>query len=254
MVSRKRHISFLSRFVPNKKIDQMKKLFILLMVVVFAACQNDDGPPAFEGSQADLTDLFNEEVVEALTTLNFTINQGNNPPNLEGTFLMTPLISTDSNVPGDAIGAQFFDQRYTFLNQNNSTNTIDFMGQQLEPDGRVQSVLNGDGSFISGTDNAFSIFLTITNEDLDTGGRASVAYCISGTIMEDGIRDIELAIIVLDDFGDEFNQFIEIGQGRRFIDTDGFSPRTTNEAALSSREVFMGQRLLSVVQSASINQ
>ncbi len=208
----------------------MKKqlLSYCIIVLLFSCSSDDDENNAFDGSRSSLEDLFSEEVVETLNELNFTINTGTNPPNLEGTFFVTRFILTDSNRPEDQIGNRFLDQEYTFLNQNFEDNTIDFEGEQKNGiDGEATSFLDGTGSFISGDDNRFSIFLLVDQVRVNSGSRSQNAFAISGEITESGIINFEQSFIMLDNFGNPFNEYIENGQGRRFIDEDRFSEKIT---------------------------
>ncbi|MDC6366661.1 MULTISPECIES: hypothetical protein [Flavobacteriaceae] len=208
----------------------MKKIthyLFIISIVYFTSCSKED-KDVFNGSQSSLEDLFSEEVVQTLNDLNFTINEGANPPNLEGTFYVSQFILTNSNVPQDNIGSRFADQRYTFLNQNNSDNTIDFNGVQINVSTKEEfSQLDGSGSFISGEGNRFSIFLVVEQERINSGTKTLTAFAISGSISEGGIVEFEQSLVMLDNFGDPKNEYIENGQGRKFIDQDEFSEIVT---------------------------
>jgi len=209
----------------------MKKIIIAFSLFIFSCSSTDESEDIFQGSEADLTDLFSEDVITILEELDFTINEGANPPNLEGTFFATPYILIESNRPSDNIGTRFYDQEYTFLNQNFEDNSIDFIGEQKsDRDGEVRSILNGEGSFISGDGNRFSIFLLVEQERIDSGSRSQTAFAISGEITTAGIVDFEQTLIMLDNFGNPFNEYIENGQGRRFVDDDGLSELITNSS------------------------
>lgn len=207
----------------------MKKISQCLLVASFLfvfSCSEDDGNQAFQASEQELRDFFSDEVVEALEEVNFVINSGANPPSLEGVYFASPNRLTDSNIPNDGIGEEFPDLRIAFSNQDNDSNEIDFNGTSLEGGDPIESFFGAGSSFISGSENAFSVFSIIEGENLDTNARVEIAYAISGEITNDAIRDFEIAIIMLDDRGDPFNQFIENGQGRRLVDDDGTSERT----------------------------
>ena len=200
-------------------------LFVLPLLICFS-CSSDDeaAKDAFAGTETDLTNFFSEEVVDALIDLDFTINEGGNPPNLQGTYFASPMILTDTNVPSDIIGSEFVDLQFTFFGQKNSDNTIDFEGETLFGSTVVERLSGIDSSFISGEGNDFSVFSIITGEIVNTGTVADVAYAISGTISNDGILDFEIAILILDDRGDPTNSiFLQNGQGRKFVDQDGIS-------------------------------
>jgi hypothetical protein len=204
-----------------------KHIIISSFVIFFLiSCSKDDGPDKFSGSEKDLTDLFNETTINSLNELGFTINEGASPPDLQGTYFVSEFILTDSNILEDEIGSRFADQKYTFFNQNNNNNTIDFQGIETFAN-EILSTLDGTGSFISGEDNRFSIFLIVENERTENGAKAFSALAISGLLTENGIINFEQAVVMLDDFGDPFNVYIENGEGRRFVDQDGISEIVT---------------------------
>ncbi len=207
----------------------MKKItlisYVSILLICFSCSSDDDSTnDTFAGTETDLEDFFSEEVVDALIALDFTINEGGSPPNLQGTYFASPMILTDTNVPSDVIGSKFVDLQFTFFGQENSENTIDFEGETLSGSTVIERLSGIDSSFISGEGNDFSVFSIITGEIVNTGAVADVAYAISGTISNDGILDFEIAILILDDRGDPTNSiFLQNGQGRKFIDQDGMS-------------------------------
>lgn len=208
----------------------MKKLSTLLLILLLVACSsNDDSDEIFSGTENDLVEFFSEEVVAALVEFDFTVNEGGNPPDLQGTFYASPMILTNTNVPTDIIGSQFVDLQFTFFGQDINANSIDFEGETLLGKTIIERLSGIDSSFISGEGNNFSVFSVITGEIINTGAIADVAYAISGTIAENGILDFEIAILILDDRGDPTNSiFLENGQGRKFVDQDGLSELNTS--------------------------
>ncbi|QCX01638.1 hypothetical protein FGM00_16530 [Aggregatimonas sangjinii] len=200
----------------------MKTLKIIgccLLVAFYSCDKNDDSETTdeFDGSIRSVENFFTPELVKALTDLGFELNEGNTPPNLEGTYLISPLQLNATTVETDQIGSIFSDYTATITNQNNEKLTIDFNG---EGGGQID---NGFGSFISGTENKFSIYLKLT---IQIGNEpAESAYALSGTITDDGISEAQMAILMLDDKGDVEEVYIENNTGRLFTDGDGFSPK-----------------------------
>ncbi len=196
----------------------MKRIILLLIsVLVFGCSSDDDSTDEFDGSLESIEDFFTPELVDALNDLGFEINTGNTPPNIEGSFLMSPFELQASNIPSDQIGIVISDYLASFVNQNSNALTIDFMGQ-----GGSQTDV-GNGSFVAGNGNQFTVLLKITSQigsvPVDT------AFAISGVVSDDGIEDMQTAGLMLDDKGDPEGVYIENNQGRVFFDSDGFSPR-----------------------------
>lgn len=200
-------------------MKQYKILMLLALFLAFSACKKDDDgdgdDQTFDGSITDIENFYNSDVVDAFFELGFNINTGNNPPLIEGSYLVTPSILQATSVPNDVIGSVFSDIFLNFRNQDNGSLTIDFDGAS------GSETYDGAGSFISGDDNQFSVFLviTVTRE----GETAEVTFAISGTKETDGISDIQVALIMIDDNGDPGGFFIENNTGRVLTDGDGFS-------------------------------
>lgn len=203
----------------------MKKIkllcYALILCFTFSSCSDDEdsGTSEFDGSIESVEDFFNPEVIDAFQELGFTINTGNNPPQiLEGSYLASPFVLQESSVTGDNIGSTFSNYIFEFSNQNNGTLTIDFVGSAS-----IQEDI-GYGSFISGSNDSFSVFLKITSTY--QGATAEFAYAMSGKVTEGGIMDYEFINLMLDDNGDPQDVWIENNTGRLLIDSDGFSPLT----------------------------
>ncbi|MEM7550502.1 MAG: hypothetical protein AAF363_12545 [Bacteroidota bacterium] len=198
------------------------KYFIKLIIPflaclsIFISCSDDDA-----GIPRD------EEIIDQLLTdslLNIVegfldINRGTNPPSLENTYFVSPQILEDSNRPSDNAGMQFVDLTLQVVDQNSDNLTAAIFTRE----GSI-SVSTGQGGFVIGEDNNFTIFveaLSINNNNIDS---AVVLDVFSGTLENDGIRNFQRLLILTEDFGDPNNVFIEIGESRLIIDSDGFSP------------------------------
>ena len=200
----------------------IKSLFVCLFIVSIISCSKDDdggnsNPNGFDGSVSAIEDYFSPAALEALIELGFQLNQGNNPPNIEGTFHVSPYILENSSVPGDYVGQLFADLEATFSEQNNNELTVAYSYINGPEDG------TGLGAFISGNGNNFSVFVktrTFVGDD-----EAESAQAFSGTMTPDGIRDFQSAILMLDNFGNPSGYFIANNTGRLIVDGDGFSEK-----------------------------
>ncbi len=171
----------------------------------------------FDGTENSVSDFYTPEHLAALDSLGITLNFGGNPPDLEGSYVFSPVILENSTVPGDIIGARFQDYLATISNQNNADLTLDFAGQQ----GVQQD--NGEGSFVSGDGSSFTIYLKTTT--LIGSFPAESTITISGKVVADGFEDVQLAFLMLDNNGNVQGVYIGNNTGRLAIDSDGFSPR-----------------------------
>lgn len=184
---------------------------------------------AVEPEEEDgVPDIIPPEILDEIIGLGLEIHGGTTPPNIEGTYLISPAILVKSNFNDNAYpGSQFANQYLTFSKQNNSDLSIrvDYI------EGSSQAT--GLGAFISGEGNKFTVYVPTVNTD-EHGHICEVIEACSGEIEEGGIRNFYNVLIMKDDHGDPDNDLIENGQGRLFKDGDGFSERTTKgKAALA---------------------
>lgn len=117
------------------------------------------------------------------------IYDGVDPPNIEGTYYINPQILIGSSLSYDQIGTQYNSQHQKFSNQDMTKNTIDMV--------RVADGENdwskGNGAFISGSGNNFTVYFDLTGESRGIPFRE--AYIISGTKTDTGIRNITFGFV-----------------------------------------------------------
>jgi hypothetical protein len=199
----------------------MKNLFkLLFLILLLVSCSDDDdsGTGDFDGSIQSLEQFYTPELVQALEDLGFIINEGSEPPNIEGVFFGSPIILDESSVPGDEIGSVFSDYILTFLNQDNQNLQVDFQGQSGSQSD------DGFGSLISGENNTFSVYLKTTSQ-IEDSVTVETAFAISGKLIVEGIENLQIAVLMLDDKGDPDGIYIENNTGRLLYDSDLFSPK-----------------------------
>lgn len=202
--------------IKNLKLASLLFLFVMITI----SCSDDDETTTsdqFDGSIESIEDFFNSDIIDSLNELGFTFNTGNNPPTIDGEFLASPFILQNSTVIGDVNGHLFNDYLINFFDQNLENLTLNFTSQN----GNQSS--EGFGSFVSGSNNSFSVFLK-ANSSLQ-GQTAKFAYAISGEMTSTGITNFQFANLMLDDNGDPAGVWIENNTGRLIIDSDGFSPK-----------------------------
>lgn len=147
------------------------------------------------------------------------IHKGVNPPNVEGTYFISPDVLAYDSDDDFSVGYQFADNYVQFYDQT-SDNTISMKATQLLGD-----LLVGEGMFISGEGNDFTIYFNSysTHED---GSWLVEAEVISGTINGNTIENFTQAFIILDDY-DVNGKYMDTGDYRVLEDGDGISEQTT---------------------------
>lgn len=204
-------------------------IYLLPILFIVYGCSSDDdnSSPKEPGSIEDIKNWANPEIVDAVKNLGFTIHEGNNPPNIEGDYEISPRILEATNIQGDyQIGSIFYKINISFSNQDNTTLTVNFIGKELDNSGNVYATQLVDNylenSYIIGNGNKFTSFFKVTVNRNDK--TAQVLNVFSGEITENGISSIQNGVIMLENF-DQDSYFIQNNTGRIFKDSDGMAER-----------------------------
>jgi hypothetical protein len=211
-----------------KKITQLIFTITIALGLITSGCKKDETNDLIEanGLSRDINDFISEDIFDILDSLGMPINTGGNPANIEGTYLISPMVLIESNRTFDDIGKTYADKTFTFFDQNNDNLTLT---TALTQGGGVGE---GLGSFIVGNGNNFSVFVRIKKLNQEHNDSTLTTQIFSGTITSDGITDLYNALVMLDDYGDPNDRYIAIGDARVFYDEDGFSERIEEEKSI----------------------
>jgi hypothetical protein len=206
----------------KKSFNQFRPGF-LVMLGVFAlagGCKKDNEPTS--GLSAKIQNIAPQATLNDLKAKGMGINEGSEPPNIEGIFvvnpmrLLSPYSSEDTYAKGRIIG----DQTYKFYEQSGSTIKMEFKeGTTKRP------VSTGE---LSGNGNKFTLFIntdqTLMPENIDY----STLRVISGEIGTGGIINFQTATTLTKKDGDPKNQIlIPINQARVWEDGNQLASKTT---------------------------
>jgi len=172
-------------------------------------------PGAFDGSRPSIANIYSDSQLAALESLGFQINEGDDPPNIEGAFRLERIIMTATSVPDDTL-SNIAPADIIFRNQDNNSLTVDY---ELDQDNGDSAL--GSGSFISGSGNAFTVFFV--SETITFGFAHDTTFSFSGIVTDAGIENAQFALFGIDDRGNP--NVLATDTGRLFIDLDGFSER-----------------------------
>lgn len=201
----------------------MRKVFFLLLpmalLFLFTGCDSEEDVSPSDGLSEDIKELVPEDVLKEMEEVGINIHRGDNPPSFEGTYRASPFVLENSNIPEDQnhLGHVFGDMVITFSNQNNASLTARLEFEQGSADAE------GVGGYISGDADSFTFFGE-TDAVQGNGVVTRFVNVISATKTSDGLRNFQFGFFMLDDGGDPDDNIIEVGQGRKIVDGDGFSP------------------------------
>lgn len=195
-------------------------LLCITFIGLVSCSKDEDNNEEFDGSREAIEEFLTPEITQKLENFGLNIHTGSNPPDVTGSYMANNLEVINTDVPGDQIGNIISDISFSFLNQNNSDLSIEYIAQ-----GASQSD-EGSGSLLSGDDNSFTVFLKAKS----TIGSytAQTFFVISGKMAADrtGIRDYQIAGGVIDDGDAPEGIFIPEGSARVAEDKDDLAERT----------------------------
>ena len=203
-------------------------MLVLAISVSLFSCKKEEEDLS-TGFSNDIENFVPDSTIQALRDLGMIINEGKEPPTLEGTYLATPYIMLSTSVPNDSYesGDQFIDYKYYLKNQDNEKLTLEIDTEGLHL-GEVLSRSEGNGAFISGYEDDFTAFVILESESYLSSGDTTytrMLEVLSGTIIQSGIENFQSAILMLNDYGDEFDHYIPVNTGRVFEDGDSIAYR-----------------------------
>ena len=170
--------------------------------------------PVRENLTEDVQNIIPQDIFNLIEEFGIEIHEGRNPPNIEGTYLITPAILVKSNfLDYLSPGYQFGDIQMTFSDQDNENLTVvlDYIqGEQIG---------NGLGSFITGNGNKFTVFTEVSGTHF--GEPFKSVEIQSGEITPSGIINYYHLMIVTV----ETLTTIRRGQGRLIYNSEGYSHR-----------------------------
>lgn len=146
------------------------------------------------------------------------IYDGVNPPNVEGCYLLDPMVAVYmEDYDGDLSELQWMGEYINLTNQNKNDNTIDM--EELTADGESYSI--GQGAVIVGEGNNFSILFN--TEGTNSGIYNRTALLLSGTKSAEGIQNLQYAFVMVEKGDDPEGILMEEGVFRVFKDGDEIS-------------------------------
>lgn len=176
----------------------------------------------------DIKNIVPDNILTIITNLGMPMYTGKTPPSLVNFYKLSPRTLKSSNIPNDySAGTKFYDMNIHFYNQNNTALSLKMDFAEMGSGGGTGS---GQGAFISGSGNNFSVFLQVSYTA--SGQTCEMIEVFSGTMTSTGIKDLYDALFMVNDHGDPGNLWIANGQGRVFYDSDGMSQIIANLSSM----------------------
>jgi hypothetical protein len=198
----------------------------VLILLIGGACNLFPDYPR-SGITPEIREMVPDSVLSTLRSLKMPLNLGETPPNIEGTFLASPFVLNSSNRKGDLPGQVFSNYQVTFYEIADAEPRLK-MNYTNGPESGY-----GVESLISGKNQDFTVFARLVA--VYNGYPAELLHIVSGTLMENGVRDLFFASVVMDNYENPGHVWLENGQCRVCFDSDGFSPMVTSPQPLGNQ-------------------
>jgi len=179
-------------------------------------------PEDQEGLTEEIHNLIPDNYLVAIRELGIEINEGRNPPIIEGKYFVDTLLLVKNTTKGDI--AKQWNQFVIFSVQDNKTLTINAdytMRSDNDTIGPMTS--KGPGSFIVGEGNKFTVVVDGTRKEGEF--TAKTVEIFSGEISARGIINYHWAVFMINNNGDPLGHWIANGTGYTKKDGDGFSEK-----------------------------
>ncbi|GAB3509963.1 hypothetical protein GCM10027341_47700 [Spirosoma knui] len=180
------------------------------------SCKKDDDPA--KGFSAKVRAIISQDEIDGLRARGMIVNEGTQPPNIEGIFVSSPheLVSPYGPDDDSQIGESFNDLIIRFSNQNSSD-------QSAKVDTKSGSTVGaGVGGFLAGNGNKFTFFAEINSQ---TGSATSKQVRLfSGEITDTGIKDFYTTLLMKSKT-DPDDELIPVGSSRIIKDGDAMASR-----------------------------
>ncbi len=203
------------------------KIIVAALILMFLSSCLDEGKETIimEDEKVEMTGIYRavpQHTVNALKEY-MPIYEGDNPPNIEGCYLIKPMVAVYCEDGGYKPGDEVTETKIRFTNQNDSNGTIDY--EDIEGSDRQV----GKGAFVSGDGNNFTAYFDTDGETEGEYGtiKTTMALVISGTKTSSGISNIKYAFTMVKKVGDKDDELMEEGVYRVFKDKDGLAANST---------------------------
>ncbi|RCR66226.1 hypothetical protein [Larkinella punicea] len=196
---------------------------LLVMLGVFAlagGCKKDNEPTS--GLSAKIQNIVPQATLDDLEAKGLVVNQGSQPPNIEGVFEISPYRLLSPYGPNDNFrqGRVIGNYKYRFYQQQGDVVQVDYKNASGSETG------TGKGALLAGSGNKFTLFLETAGTD--SGISFKALDVVSGEIGPDGILNFQIGLTMTQKTGDDKNtRLIPINQARIWEDGDQLAKKVT---------------------------
>ena len=196
-------------------------IFALLGTVSCSKSESEESAK-YQNLPKEVKSIVPDNILRKLEANGMVIHTGTTPPNIEGTFNITPFELAFTDVPDNqyVVGYQITGYTYRFYDQQGVKIKTDY--QNLNSLSNDKAI--GKGTIISGSDNKFTAYMAFEGENKSIDVTYKQVAVISGEITAQGIKNFRYAFCLLEK-NDPFDKVMPVGGTRIWFDSDNMSER-----------------------------
>lgn len=210
---------------PNLKI-KMKRIIYTFCVAIGAllaiSCSKSENSVEKQvktsgfNIPAEAKAIIPEEFIGKMAANGMTINEGTNPPNIQGIFAtgILKMIYTSLNYDTFPIGKEIESYRFKFYEQRGTKIKTDYINEDILANDQA----TGRGTIISGNGNKFTAYLDMDITDIEIKTRD--VSVLSGEITPEGIKNFQYGFLKMEKTGDFSKRMVPVGTIRIWISKD----------------------------------
>lgn len=195
-------------------------LLIAGLMLTLNACKKETVDPS-TGLSTKIQNIVPAAALADLKAKGLVVNEGSQPPSIEGAYLVNPMRLQSPYGPNDGYykGQVIGDYRYRFYGQVGDEVKLDYKNSGSD-------VGTGQGAFLSGFGNKFTLFIESTG--IASGINYKAVKVISGEVTTQGIVNFQEALILTQKTGDTSNTvLIPLNQARVWEDGSQLASKIT---------------------------
>lgn len=185
---------------------------VCALFVMVSCSKSDKNEPKRFDIPSEAKAIISEDFIAKMVANGMTINEGTNPPNIEGIFATGVLKMIYTSLEKDfPIGEEIESYRFKFYDQVGTRVKTDYVNEAFINEEQA----TGRGTIISGNGNKFTAYLDMNI--IDSGIKTRDVSVLSGEITPNGIKNFQYGFLKIEKIGDTRNKLVPEGTIRIWV-------------------------------------
>lgn len=203
-----------------KKVMYALCAAVCVLFAMVSCSKSDKNEPKRFDIPSETETIISEEFIAKMANNGMIINEGINPPNIEGVFATGILKMIYTSLEKDfPIGEEIKSYRFKFYDQVGTRVKTDYVNEAFINEEQA----TGRGTIISGSGNKFTAYLDMNI--IDSGIKTRDVSVLSGEITPNGIKDFQYGFLKIEKTGDFRNKLVPDRTIRIWVSKDKLAVR-----------------------------